>query len=93
MLNRLKALVLGMLLVALVACVSATEPTQDRTYCLYAGDTIGLGPLMQAKDSVVVACIWIQETQTRCYRKPVHRLSNAGGLCVEGQKFTAWDLI
>ncbi len=66
-----------------VACVSSTAPSR---YCTTAGiDTIGYGPLMQAKDSIIVACIFVIEAESRCYPTPVKRYRATD--CVVGTKW------
>jgi hypothetical protein len=73
---------LAFLAVALVACVSSTGPHR---YCASKGDTTGLGPLIQAKDSLIVACIFTTELADKCYPTPVSRFTRAD--CVEGTKW------
>lgn len=71
-----------------VACGSATEPGRDNAHCLYPGDTTGYAPLIQTADSLIVACFWILETDTRvrCYVGTVTKFSAATD-CVVGEKW------
>ncbi|MGJ0510258.1 MAG: hypothetical protein ACR652_24700 [Methylocystis sp.] len=71
-----------LLAVVLVACVSATAP---RPYCVAKGDTTGLGPLYQSKDSVIVACLFLTEPAGRCFDTPPHRFTARD--CVVGDKW------
>jgi hypothetical protein len=70
--------------IALVACVGATDPNRSR-YCFYAGDTSGYGPLMQAKDSIIVACIFVVEPEKKCFDFVVKRTTRSD--CIEGTKW------
>ena len=81
--SPLKSFLLAFAAVALVACVGVTYPPE---YCVTKGDTTGLGPLFQSKDSVIVACIFTTEPADRCFKSPVKRFTASD--CVVGTKWT-----
>lgn len=67
----------------LAACI--TDPTPGyNPYCVHAGDTTGLGPLL-TPDSTVVACIFTLEPFDKCYQGTVKRFTRTD--CVEGTKW------
>lgn len=78
----MRSFLLCFVAVALFACVEYTGPRQ---FCALKGDTTGLAPLYQAKDSVVVACLFTVEPRDVCYGKPVRLWTRAD--CTEGTKW------
>jgi hypothetical protein len=68
--------------VGLFACVQYTDPNR---YCAMKGDTTGLAPLYQSKDSIVVACIFTTEPVDRCFQVPFTIYTRSD--CVEGTKW------
>lgn len=73
------------LVTAIGACGSVTDPNARSADCAYPGDTIGYGPLIQVADSLILSCIWLTETKTRCYLSPVTLYGTKD--CVPGEKW------